>query len=648
MCGIAGLFTSEQGAVSGPGSPVQAMADSLIHRGPDDSGIWTDQDAGIALAFRRLSIIDLSQAGHQPMCSASGRYVMVFNGEVYNHSDLRRALPRDIRYRGHSDTEVILAAVEAWGVEGAVERFVGQFAIALWDREERTLTLIRDRLGIKPLFVYSDGRQVMFGSELKAIMAALPAKPAIDMDALASYLRYLYIPAPRSVFVGVQKLRAGHILKIHRADGSLPESRPYWSLEDVVLEGRPMAAMPRDPVELVEEVEGLLAEATYTRTFADVPVGAFLSGGIDSSTVVALMQAKSGRPVRTFTVAFDRPEHDEAPWAARVADVLGTDHTEVRLSGDDALALVGGVPEVFDEPLADPSQLPTYLVSQVARRDVTVALSGDGGDEVFGGYNRYVHGAPLLWRLAQYPAWARGPLGRGAKAMSPSSWDRVHQALAPMLPASLRHRLPGEKVHKTAELLRQDSVTGMYRSLMSALQRPEDHLTSGSEPDGALDRVLEGTSPLEERMMLADQLEYLPDDLLAKVDRASMAVSLEVRVPMLDHRIVERAWSLPLESKIRDGTGKWILKEILYRHVPRDLVDRPKVGFSVPVSDWLRGELVEWAGDLLSPESVSRDGIFRADTVERTWRDFRTGRTRDGLGVWSILMFQAWYDRWMH
>ncbi len=624
------------------------MCYSIRHRGPDDWGVWTDDDSGIALGFRRLSIIDLSEAGHQPMCSPSGRYVILFNGEVYNHEELRKELlAKGFTFRGHSDTEVILASFETWGIEAATRRFVGMFAMGVWDGAEKKLVLIRDRLGIKPLFVARDSNRILFASEIKAILAADLEDRSIDLEALTAYLRYLYVPAPRSIFQSVRKLLPGHLLEIVDPTSPLPEPRPWWSVEEVARAGVARRTVRSDR-EIVDEAEALLLEATRTRTYADVPVGAFLSGGIDSSTVVALMASVSERPVKTFTIAFDREEFNEAHHAAEVARVLGTDHTEVLLGGRDALELVPRIPEIFDEPLADPSQLPTFLVSQIARRDVTVALSGDGGDEVFAGYNRYTHGVPMVERASAVPVPARRMAAGVLATISPGSWDRLAERVSGALPEGLRHRLPGEKVHKLARLLEQPDRTAMYRSFLSVWPDPASFVSGGGEPTGALERVFGADSSLDllDRMMLSDQLEYLPDDLLAKVDRASMAVSLEVRVPILDHRVVEFAWALPASAKVRDRTGKWLLREVLHRHLPRELVERPKMGFSVPVDGWLRGELKEWAGDLLSPAAIARDGILSAPAVERAWSDFQAGRTADGLGLWALVVFQAWAHRW--
>lgn len=649
MCGFAGLLTSavhDGGYLDGV---VRRMVAPLAHRGPDDSGFWSDAERGIGLGFRRLSIVDLSASGHQPMQSASGRYWMVFNGEVFNHGDIRRdLLARGRRFRGHSDTEVMLAAFEEWGIEASVRRFIGMFAIVLWDTHRRELSLIRDRMGIKPLFVYNRRGLTTFGSELKALVAEPSFDRTLDRDALTSYLRYLYVPAPRTIYQHAAKLRPGHILTISNAAAPLPESRPYWSVEEVAERGLADQFDGSDE-EAVDELDRLLTDAVRLRMEADVPVGALLSGGIDSSVVVSMMQQQSSRPVKTFSVAFDVAEHNEAPHAAALSKHLGTDHTEMTLTGDDALAVVPKLPDIFDEPHADTSQIPAFLVCEVARREVTVALTGDGGDEVFGGYNRYTYGERMLGRMLSVPKPARRVIAAGIGRLSSNSWARAHRAVTPMLPSPLQQRLAGEKLAKVGRMMSADSIPHMYRSLVSAWQAPGRVVVDGSEHDDLMERVLTSPRParLLDRMMLADQLTYLADDQLAKVDRVSMAVSLEARVPLLDHRLVEFSWRLPAEMKIREGTGKRLLREVLYRRVPRTLVERPKMGLSVPLEQWLRGPLRPWAEDLLSPEALERDGILRAAPIRRSWEGLLAGRGDESLAIWSVLVFQAWRQRWL-
>ena len=617
-----------------------------MHRGPDDFGVWTDVNDGVAFSFRRLSIVDLSALGHQPMVSLSGRYVLMFNGEVYNHLDLRGRLEGiGFRFRGHSDTEVILAAFEQWGIESAVRQFVGMFAMAVWDKNRRELSLIRDRLGIKPMFVYSNAGLVSFGSELKALMAGPEFDTALDVGALTEYLRYLYVPAPHSIFRNVVKLAPGHILTISDPAKPLPASRAFWSVQAVAREGQSNQFSGTES-EAVGQFEALLGEAVRLRMQADVPLGALLSGGIDSSTVVALMQASSSRAVKTFTIGFDQQEYNEAAHARAVADHLGTDHTELHVAGSDALALVPRMPEMFDEPLADPSQIPTFLVCELARRQVTVALTGDGGDELFAGYNRYIQGERLIAGCQRWPGLLRRLSASGLTALTPRAWNSVRDTLRPVFPAAGRTPRLGERMHKLGELLRADTPHDMYRTLLSAWQEPERLVTAanGSAQNGG---SLGGDFRLGllERMMLADQGAYLPDDLLAKVDRASMAVSLEARVPILDHRVVEFSWRLPRKFKVRDGRGKWILRQVLYKHVPRALVDREKMGFSVPLAKWLAGPLRSWAGDLLV--SGQNGEILRSNVLSKEWDRFLRGDSSVAPGLWAVVMFRAWQMRWL-
>jgi asparagine synthase (glutamine-hydrolysing) len=600
----------------------------------------------VALGFRRLAIVDLSAEGHQPMPSTSGRFIVIFNGEVYNHRALRRDLESmGCMFRGHSDTEVILAAFERWGVEQSVRRFIGMFAIAVWDLQRRELSLIRDRLGIKPMFVYHHRGVVTFGSELKALLAGPDFDRAIDTTAVTSYLRYLYVPAPKSIFLHVFKLSPGHILTITDPGAPLPASTAFWSAERAARHGAATQFSGGDE-DAVRELETLLTDAVRLRMQADVPLGALLSGGIDSSTVVGLMQASSDRPVKTFTIGFDQQEFDEAAHARAIARHLGTDHTELRLSGNDALAVIPELAEMFDEPLADPSQIPTFLVCQLARREVTVALTGDGGDELLGGYNRYISGERMIAGFDRWPKLLRRFSAAGVTTLSPRSWNRMRNALRPIFPAAGRTRLLGEKIHKMGDLLRADSTSAMYRSLLSAWQDPED-LVLGRSSNGSHDEILgaDDSLGLMERMMLADQTSYLPDDLLAKVDRASMAVSLEARVPILDHRVVELSWRLPRKFKVRDGRGKWILRQILYKHVPPALVDREKMGFSVPLAQWLAGPLRNWAGDLLL--SGEKNEILRDEIVRRKWDRFIAGDSSSSAGLWALIMFKAWQNRWL-
>ena len=641
MCGIVGYWGGGGDADVPHEARVRRMADALRQRGPDADGAWVDRDAGVALGHRRLSIIDLSAEGAQPMTSPSGRYVISFNGEVYSFRALRVELEAEgYRFRGGSDTEVVLAAIEAWGLERALERFTGMFAFGLWDRRERRLHLVRDRLGIKPLVYARFGSTVVFGSELKALEAHPAFAAEVDRGALASLLRVSCIPAPRTIWRDVFKLPPGAMLTVTDPAQELPEPRRYWRLEDV-------AAVPRRSLGIAEagdELEALLRTAVRDRLVSDVPLGAFLSGGVDSSTVVALMAAEASKSPRTFSIGFEAAGFDEAPHARAVAQHLGTDHTELYVSAADALAVIPRMGELSDEPFADSSLIPTYLVSQLTRRHVTVSLSGDGGDELFAGYNRHIW-IPQLWRrLRRLPAPARRLAARLLKALPPAAWDRIYPRLAPHLPARLRVTQPGEKVRKLAELLPAASPDAIYQSLVSHWKDPHAVVIGGREqgsawptawPTGATDHPAE-------RAMLIDAATYLPDDILTKVDRASMAVSLEARVPLIDHRVVEYAWSLPLELKLKDGVGKRVLREVLYRHVPQNLIERPKAGFALPLAAWLRGPLRDWAEDLLAPARLRSEGYLRAAPIRQRWKEHLSGRRSWEYHLWDVLMFQQW------
>jgi asparagine synthase (glutamine-hydrolysing) len=647
MCGFAGILSTRALTHAELSGHARAMIDPIAHRGPDDSGLWVDPHAGVAFGFRRLAILDLSEAGHQPMTSPSGRYVIAFNGEVYNFAELRRSLEaHGHAFRGGSDTEVILTAFEQWGLRAAIERFVGMFAMAVWDGHRRELSLVRDRLGKKPLYVHHQPGLIAFGSEIKALAAGPAFDRSIDRAALASYLRYLYVPAPRTIFRSTIKLPPAHVLTIRSADEPLPATECYWSLRDAAADGL-RHTLAGDPVEIVEQLDRLLTEAVRCRLHADVPLGALLSGGIDSSTIVALMQEGSTRPVRTYTIGFDEHEFDESAHAARIARHLGTAHTELQLTGDDACSVVPQLADIFDEPFADPSQVPTLLVSRLARQHVTVALCGDGGDELFGGYNRYVYGARVLPRLDRVPYVVRRSVAAGLACVPAVTWDCAQQlaaAVAPGLPA----RRMGERMQKLRRLMVAVSTGEMYRTLLSAWQRPELLIGHGEVESDSTADILNSSNPsdLLDRMMLADQTMYLPDDLLAKVDRASMAVSLEVRAPLLDHRVVEFSWRIPRSLKLRGTQAKWALRQVLYRRVPRDLVERPKMGFSVPIDTWLRGPLKPWAQDLLFGHRADSDDWLDRDAIARTWTDLQHGREYAGMAIWAVVMLHAWRARW--
>ncbi|MDQ2932190.1 MAG: asparagine synthase (glutamine-hydrolyzing) [Gemmatimonadota bacterium] len=647
MCGLTGFFRPAGATREESERAIQRMIVPIRHRGPDDSGTWCDPSAGIALGFRRLAILDLSALGHQPMRSASGRYTMIFNGEIYNFLQIRAELERDgMRFRSHSDTEVILGAFERWGIDAAVPRLLGMFAIAVWDGERRSLSLIRDQLGIKPMFIYAKDGLVSFGSELKALRAGPAFDTEIDLEGLSGFLRYLYVPAPRTIYRHAVKLPPAHILTITDPRASLPAPVPYWSPADAARRGLADPYTGSDE-EAIADLDHLLLDAVRLQMQSDVPLGALLSGGIDSSTIVSMMQEASSTPVETFSIGFDAGQYDESRHAAAVAKHLGTSHTELMLTGADALEVIPRLPDMFDEPFADASQIPTFLVCELARRKVTVALAGDGGDELFAGYHRYLDGERILNWMQRVPRPARKLAAAGIGAISPAMWERTIGGASRMLRQPMRRS--GDKMYKIGKLLEADSEATMYRSLLSAWQHPESVVVNGSSAAGQVDAIMKRSEPadLMDRMMLADQATYLPDDLLAKTDRASMAVSLEVRVPLIDHRVVEFSWRLPHALKYRDGQNKWILRRVLYRRMPRALVDRPKMGFSPPVEHWLRGPLKGWAEDMIFGAKRNQNGELRLPIIRKRWDDFQAGRNQEANEMWAVLMYQAWRERWM-
>jgi len=652
MCGIAGfLDLSGRTEASRLQDIARCMAETIVHRGPDDEGVWIDPDVGIGLGHRRLSIIDVSPLGHQPMHSDGGRYVIVFNGEIYNFRALRGELEASGQgFRGHSDTEVMLAAIARWGLPRALQRFNGMFAFALWDRQERLLHLVRDRLGEKPLYYGWVGRTFLFGSELKALRAHPAFRPQVDRDALALYVRHTCVPAPHSIYQGIRKLPPATSLTLSpTAVGSTPAPIPYWSVREAAERGL-AKSFTGSPSEARTQLDELLRDAVRLRLEADVPLGAFLSGGVDSSTVVALMQAQCDRPIQTFTVGFHEAAFNEAEHAKAVAHHLGTDHTELYVTPEEAMAVIPRLPTLYDEPFSDASQIPTFLISELARRSVKVSLSGDGGDELFGGYVRHAW-SQRLWKGVQ---WLPKPVRRAvAGALSfpaPETWDTLYQPFARLLPRSLQQRSPGYNAHKLARVLMVDRPDALYLSLVSYWHDPGDLVLGVTEPLTAVtDRAQHPALPDPARqMMYLDAVSYLPDDILAKVDRASMGVSLEARVPLLDHRIVEFAWHLPLAFNIRDGQSKWLLRQVLYQYVPPSLIDRPKSGFGVPIGAWLRGPLREWAEDLLTEKTLRQEGFFNPLPIRQKWSEHLAGRRNWQYHLWVVLMFQAWLRKSPH
>jgi asparagine synthase (glutamine-hydrolysing) len=647
MCGIAGYY--DMRSKSDSRAVVMHMTDALHHRGPDDSGVWSDAAVGIVLGHRRLSILDLSPAGHQPMTSPDGRFVIAFNGEIYNFAEIKSELETSvpIQWRSTSDTEVMLEAFSRWGIEKSVKRFAGMFAFAVWDRQERALWLVRDRLGEKPLYYGLMNGCFLFGSELKALQRHPKWRGEIDRNALALYFRYSYIPAPYTIFCGMKKLLPGTILHLSEKKftaGDIPEPVPYWSALEVIESGRRRPFVGSSS-EAVAGLDRVLKDTIRQEMVSDVPLGAFLSGGIDSSTIVSLMQAQSAMPVRTFTIGFHEQDYNEADNAKAVARHLRTDHTELYVTPADAMALIPRLPTIFDEPFSDVSQIPMLLVAEMTRRHVTVSLSGDGGDELFGGYNRYFF-ADRIWRsMSPLPYSLRKAIAALMMAPSSSQWDRVHSMLGPLIPNRFQQRQVGDKIHKMAPLLSLESRAMLYKRLVSHWNEPECLVKNSQEPMTIINGN-NGKSPFSftEQMMYLDAVTYLPDDILVKVDRASMAVSLESRAPFLDHRVFEFAWTLPLEMKVRNSKGKLILKKLLEKYVPREFIDRPKMGFGVPIDSWLRGPLRGWAEELLDKKRIDREGYLHSAPIREKWHEHLSGKRNWQYHIWGVLMFQAWLE----
>ena len=635
MCGITGFLDLSTSRMNRAEliPTVTRMSEAICHRGPDDQGLWADEEAGLALGFRRLAILDLSPTGHQPMSSADGRYMMAYNGEVYNFGELRDELAAlGHKYRGTSDTEVMLAGFVQWGLEAAVKHFNGMFAIAVWDRKEKVLHLIRDRLGVKPLYYGWCKDVLLFGSELKALRAHPAFDAVIDRDSLSLFLRHSYIPVPHSIYKNINKLPPATILSIPANGGRQnATTTTYWSMREAVEQGK-QNPFRGSANEAVSELDTLLRESVRLRMIADVPLGAFLSGGIDSSAIVALMQAQSRIPVRTFTIGFHEGSHNEAVYAKAVASHLGTDHTELYITPETAMAVIPNLPTLYDEPFSDPSQIPTYLVSQLARRHVTVSLSGDGGDELFGGYTRYARSSRVWDWMGWMPAYGRRAAG--------SVLSRVR------LPEDHPYAL-NDKFYALAELFKSGQADGVYQRVMSHWAQPDLVVIGGHEPS-TLFRTPSAWPEIPEfiqRMMYLDMMTYLPDDILVKLDRASMGVSLEGRVPYLDdHRVAEFAWRLPLDLKIRGGVGKWILRQVLYRYVPKEMVERPKMGFGIPVAAWLRGPLREWAESLLDENRLRQEDNFNPEPIREKWAEHLAGKYNWQYYLWDVLMFQAWSE----
>ncbi len=638
MCGFVGFlgghFDVDQAKVI-----LHEMADSIIHRGPNDSGVWFDPQTQIGLGHRRLSIVDLSPAGHQPMVSASGRYELVFNGEIYNHLQLRQTLHHDT-WRGHSDTETLLAGFDAWGIQPTIERAIGMFALAVWDKKEHVLTLGRDRLGEKPLYYGWQQNSFLFGSELKVFKRHPAFKANINRHNLALLMRHNTIPAPYCIWDGIYKLLPGTLLTVSQQQRE-PVLTTYWSGKESI-EKSIQTPFTGSADAAVLELEKVLHDAIGMQMMADVPVGAFLSGGVDSSTIVALMQARSNKPVKSFSIGFHEQHYNEAQHAKAVAKHLGTEHTELYVNSQDALNVIPKLSALYDEPFADSSQIPTFLVAQLAKQHVTVSLSGDGGDELFCGYNRYLMVNRLWSKLSKLPIGFRRSMAKMITSVPPK---RLTQ-LSSLLPNRYKMVNMGEKLHKGARVMASPTSHALYHAVVSHWDDPAKLVLGAVEPLTLLnDHDLHPNVSTDiERMMAMDMFTYLPDDILVKVDRAAMGVSLETRVPFLDHRVVEFAWSLPLEYKLRNDVGKWALREVLYKHVPKSMIERPKMGFGVPIDGWLRGPLREWAETLLNEQRLREEGFFEPQMVRDKWQDHLSGRSNWQYLLWDVLMFQDWME----
>ncbi len=650
MCGISGFITQTHLNKDELTSIIANMSAAIAHRGPDDSGFWLDVNCGIALGHQRLSIVDLSAAGHQPMESISGQYVIVFNGEIYNHLDIRKEI-KHYSWRGHSDTETLLVAIEKFGIEWTLTKCVGMFAFALWDREEHDLYLARDRMGEKPIYYGYQKGDFLFGSELKALKAHPTFEGKIDRDIIALQLRHNCIPSPYSIYSGIKKLPPGAFIKLSvRAMQStpleLPEPISYWSLEDVIIRGldSPFQGSDSNAIDILEQ---LLCQSVRQQMMADVPLGAFLSGGIDSSTIAALMQSQSSRPIKTFSIGFAESHYNEAVHAKSIAQHLGTEHTELYVSSQQAMDVIPRLASLYDEPFSDSSQIPTFLVSEMTRQHVTVSLSGDAGDELFGGYNRYLVAHRIGGRLSKLPAKLRRVAAAMLTVPSPDQWNSISTAIQCFMPKPWRLANLGEKLHKGAGVLACDNLDALYYGLVSHWDQPASMVIGSREPETYLtasNRPFPGLEGIE-RMMALDALTYLSDDILAKVDRAAMGVSLETRVPFLDYRVVEFAWRLPLSMKIRNGQGKWILRQVLDKYVPKALIERPKMGFAVPIDSWLRGPLRDWAESLLDESRLRREGFFNPVAIRQKWDEHLSGQRNWQYHLWDVLMFQAWLEK---
>jgi asparagine synthase (glutamine-hydrolysing) len=638
MCGFAGFVGYSDFCTDKVESVASNMGDAIFHRGPDDFGNWRDDNAELMLIHRRLSILDLSVAGHQPMISSSGRFIIAFNGEIYNHLDLRDKV-KNKNFKGHSDTEILLSLIETYGVVKALKQIVGMFAFVLWDRDEKNLYLVRDRIGEKPLYYGWQNNVFLFGSELKALKAHPTFYGEIDRSSIVMQLRNNCIPAPYSIYKGIKKLLPGTFLMLSMgANGftekELPKPQRYWSFAAVAENGVKNRIIKSESA-TIHELDHLLSQSVRDQMIADVPLGAFLSGGVDSSVVVALMQKQSPVPIKTFSIGFNERGYDEAIYAKKVASYLGTDHMELYVTAQQAMDVIHRLPRLYDEPFSDSSQIPTFLVAEMTRQHVKVALSGDGGDELFGGYNRYFKTHQWWGKINAIPKPIRRMISKGLLATPPRLWDKMGYA-APGLSSDV--------VAKLAGVLSVEDESSLYEHFTTHWDDPASVVIGGRERFTNISDPSIELGNTVEQMMILDGLTYLPDDILTKVDRAAMGVSLETRIPLLDHRVVEFSWKLPLNMKIRHGQGKWVLRQLLYQYVPKELIERPKMGFGVPIDSWLRGPLKDWAESLLDESRLRREGYFYPQPIRRKWEEHLTGRRNWQSHLWGVLMFQAWLE----
>jgi len=646
VCGIAGFFGENKNCRINRQNTIVDMISAIKHRGPDDEGFWHEAEFNVCLGHRRLSIVDLSSQGHQPMASCSNRYVIVFNGEIYNHLFLRESLKKssiDITWRGHSDTETLLACIDTWGLEKTIKKCSGMFAIALFDKKDNSIYLVRDRMGEKPLYYGIQNGVFLFGSELKALKKHPAFQGEIDRNSLALQLKYNYIPTPYSIYKGIKKLTPGTILKVDASSKyanieAIGSPMAFWSLKEVATNAQ-SNIYTGNAIEAVNDLDKLLSQSVKGQMEADVPLGAFLSGGIDSSLIVSLMQSQSSSPVETFSIGFEEEGYNEAVYAKQIAQHLGTKHTELYVSAQDAMNVIPKLSSLYDEPFSDSSQIPTYLVSAMTKESVTVSLSGDAGDELFGGYNRYLW-TRKIWNKVKYmPSSVRNFIAWGMTSVSPMVWNKILRQIVSM-------PLPGDKIHKLASLLPAKSAEDFYFHLISHWH-DVDNVVIGAECSVA--PVVSSSTRLdlgsiEQNMMYLDSISYLPDDILTKVDRAAMGVSLETRIPFLDHHVVEFAYQLPLSMKIQNGESKWILKQVLDKYIPRELMERPKMGFGVPIDSWLRGPLRDWAESLLDESRLKQEGFFHAEPIRKKWNEHLSGSRNWQHHLWDVLMFQSWLE----